>query len=118
MLISCLKRTVGQSEPTKEQQRRLFEGSSQQRNAANHTPDTIVFNRGFVCSAVGLVVDTLRDARRVVDSIANLATGKSNMGNAGGAETLQKMYDLGVGDANARLDEVKNYLYQEGAAGL
>ncbi len=33
-------------------------------------------------------------------------------------ETLQKMYDLGVGDANARLDEVKNYLYQEGAAGL
>ena len=92
MLISCLKRTVGQSEPTKEQQRRLFEGSSQQRNAANHTPDTVVFNRGFASSAVGLVVDTLRDARRVVDSMANLAAGKSNMGDAGGAETLQKMY--------------------------
>jgi len=92
MLISCLKRTVGQSEPTKEQQRRLFEGSSQQRNAANHTPDTVVFNRGFACSAVGLVVDTLRDARRVVDSMANLAAGKSNIGDAGGAETLQKMY--------------------------
>ena len=92
MLISCLKRTVGQSEPTKEQQRRLFEGSSQQRNAANHTPDTVVFNRGFASSAVGLVVDTLRDARRVVDSMANLAAGKSNIGDAGGAETLQKMY--------------------------
>lgn len=92
MLVSCLKRTVGQSEPTKEQQRRLFEGSSQQRNAASHTPDAVVFNRGFACSAVGLVVDTLRDARRVVDSMANLAEGKSNMGDSGGAETLQKMY--------------------------
>ena len=33
-------------------------------------------------------------------------------------ETLQRMYDLGVTDANARLCEVKDYLYQKGAAGL
>ena len=31
MLVSCLKRTVGQSQPVREQQRRLFEGGSQQR---------------------------------------------------------------------------------------
>lgn len=92
MLVSCLKRTVGQSQPVKEQQRRLFEGASQQRNVPGHSPDAVVFNRGFADSAVGLVVDTLRDARRVVDSMADLAQGKSDMGAAGGAGTLQKMY--------------------------
>lgn len=92
MLVSCLKRTVGQSQPVKEQQRRLFEGASQQRNVPGHSPDAVVFNRGFADSAVGLVVDTLRDARRVVDSMADLAQGKSDMGASGGAGTLQKMY--------------------------
>lgn len=92
MLVSCLKRTVGQSQPVKEQQRRLFEGASQQRNVPGHSPDAVVFNRGFADSAVGLVVDTLRDARRVVTSMADLAQGKSDMGAQGGAQTLRKMY--------------------------
>ena len=92
MLVSCLKRTVGQSQPVKEQQRRLFEGASQQRNVPGHSPDAVVFNRGFADSAVGLVVDTLRDARRVVTSMADLAQGKSDMGTQGGAQTLRKMY--------------------------
>lgn len=92
MLVSCLKRTVGQSQPVKEQQRRLFEGASQQRNVPGHSPDEVVFNRGFADSAVGLVVDTLRDARRVVTSMADLAQGKSDMGAQGGAQTLRKMY--------------------------
>lgn len=92
MLVSCLKRTVGQSQPVKEQQRRLFEGASQQRNVPGHSPDAVVFNRGFADSAVGLVVDTLRDARRVVTSMVDLAQGKSDMGAQGGAQTLRKMY--------------------------
>ena len=92
MLVSCLKRTVGQSQPVKEQQRRLFEGGSQQRMVPGHAPDNVIFNRGFADSAVGLVVDTLRDARRTVESMADLAAGKSDMGREGGAQTLQKMY--------------------------
>ena len=92
MLVSCLKRTVGQSQPVREQQRRLFEGGSQQRIIPGHGPDNVVFNRGFADSAVGLVVDTLADARQVVESMADVAAGKSDMGRGGGAQTLRKMY--------------------------
>ena len=92
MLVSCLKRTVGQSQPQKEQQKKLFEGASQQRNVPGHSPDQVIFNRGFAHSAVGLVVDTLRDARRTVDSMADLAQGKSEMGCGSGADTLRTMY--------------------------
>lgn len=92
MLVSCLKRTVGQSQPVREQQRRLFEGGSQQRVIPGHGPDNVVFNRGFADSAVGLVVDTLAEARQVVESMADLAAGKSDMGKEGGAQTLRKMY--------------------------
>ena len=42
-------------------------------------------------SAVGLVVDTLRDARRMVEDLQDLALGKSEMGEAGG-DTLRTMY--------------------------
>lgn len=102
MLVSCLKRTVGQSQPVKEQQRRLFEGASQQRNVPGHSPDAVVFNRGFADSAVGLMVDTLRDARRIVESMADLAAGKSDMGSEGGAQTLQKMYPF-LDDSRERM---------------
>ena len=91
MLFSCLKKTICQSQPDKWQQRKLFEKSSPQRNIPGHTPDKVVFNRGFTDSAVGLVVDTLRDARRTVDSMRDLALGKSEMGSAG-ADTLRTMY--------------------------
>ena len=67
MLFSCLKKTVGQSQPDKWQQRKLFEKASPVRNVPGHNPDKVVFNRGFTNSAVGLVVDTLRDARRTVE---------------------------------------------------
>ena len=92
MLVSCLKRTVGQSQPVREQQRRLFEGGSQQRVIPGHGPDSVVFNRGFADSAVGLVVDTLADARQMVESMADLAAGKSDMGAGGGAQALRRMY--------------------------
>jgi hypothetical protein len=91
MLVSCLKKTICQSQPDKWQQRKLFEKVSLQRNVPAHTPDKVVFNRGFADSAVGLVVDTLRDARRTVDSMRDLALGKSEMGQAG-ADTLRTMY--------------------------
>ena len=96
MLFSCLKKTVGQNQPDKWQQRKLFEKISPHRNAPGHNPDRVVLNRGFTDSAVGLVVDTLRDARRVVDTMKLVATGgmknESGMTGLAGAGTLQKMY--------------------------
>lgn len=91
MLFSCLKKTIGQSQPTRWQQQKLFEKSSPMRNVPGHSPDKVVFNRGFTNSAVGLVVDTLRDARRTVEDMRDLALGKSEMGQAG-ADTLRTMY--------------------------
>ena len=91
MLFSCLKKTVGQSQPDKWQQRKLFEKASPGRNVPGHSPDRVIFNRGFTDSAVGLVVDTLRDARRTVEDLRDLALGKSEMGEAGG-DTLRTMY--------------------------
>ena len=91
MLFSCLKKTVGQSQPDKWQQRKLFEKASPARNVPGHSPDKVVFNRGFTDSAVGLVVDTLRGARRTVEDMRDLALGKSEMGEQG-ADTLRTMY--------------------------
>lgn len=91
MLFSCLKKTIGQSQPTKWQQRKLFEKGSPIRNIPGHNPDKVAFNRGFTDSAVGLVVDTLRGAKRTVESMRDLALGKSEMGDEG-ADTLRTMY--------------------------
>lgn len=95
MLFSCLKKTVGQNQPDKWQQRKLFEKVSPHRNAPGHNPDRVIVNRGFTDSAVGLVVDTLRDARRVVDTMQSVATGgmknEAAMSESAGG-TLHKMY--------------------------
>lgn len=92
MLFSCLKRTVGQSQPLNFRQRKLFESSSPRRNVAGHPPDQVMFNRSQVDGAVGLVVDVLRDARRVVDTMADLASGENALPGGSGTGTLQKMY--------------------------
>ena len=94
MLFSCLKKTVGQNQPDKWQQRKLFEKVSPHRNSPGHNPDKLVFNRGFTDSAVGLVVDTLRDSRRVVDDMRAVVAGsfKNEAGFGGAASTLRKMY--------------------------
>ena len=100
MLFSCLKKTVGQSQPDKWQQRKLFEKASPMRNVPGHSPDKVVFNRGFTHSAVGLVVDTLRDARRTVEDMQDLALGRSEMGQDG-ADTLRTMYPF-LDDSRSR----------------
>lgn len=94
MLFSCLKKTVGQSQPVREQQRKLFGNASQERNVPGHTPDKVVFNRGFTDSAVGLVVDVLRDARRTVEDMQDLARGglERTESGASGTDTLRAMY--------------------------
>ena len=114
MLFSCLKKTVGQSQPDKWQQRKLFEKASPMRNVPGHSPDKVAFNRGFTDSAVGLVVDTLRDARRTVEDMRDLALGKSEMGLAG-ADTLRTMYPF-LDDSRERelLEQYRDQLEQTG----
>ena len=116
MLFSCLKKTVGQSQPDKWQQRKLFEHASPIRNVPGHSPDKVTFNRGFTNSAVGLVVDTLRDARRTVEDMRDLALGKSEMGQAG-ADTLRTMYPF-LDDSRERelLEQYRDQLRQAGNA--
>ena len=117
MLFSCLKKTVGQSQPDKWQQRKLFEKASPMRNVPGHSPDKVIFNRGFTHSAVGLVVDTLRDARRTVEDMRDLALGKSEMGQAG-ADTLRTMYPF-LDDSRERalLEQYRQQLRQAEAGG-
>ncbi len=111
MLFSCLKRTVGQSQPVNLRQQKLFESGSQRRNIAGNPPDQVMFNRGQAEGAVGLVVDVLKDARRVVDSISELASGKNVLAPGSGAETLQKTYPfLFDGKEKALLAEYREKL--------
>lgn len=93
MLFSSLKRTIGQSEPNNLRQRKLFESSaSAKRNIAGTSTSKVVFNKGEGRSAVSLVVDVLRDARRSVDELAALAEGGNVLDEKSGAETLTRMY--------------------------
>ena len=91
MLVSCLKRTIGQSGPKRIQQESLFDTGSQTRNVPNRDPDQMIFNRTFANSAVGLVVDTLRDARRVVQSMEQMAQGTGEL-KSSDTSTLRAMY--------------------------
>lgn len=117
MLFSCLKKTVGQSQPDKWQQRKLFEKASPMRNVPGHSPDKVVFNRGFTDSAVGLVVDVLRGARRTVEDMRDLAMGRSEMGEQG-ADTLRTMYPF-LDDSRERqlLEQYREQLRGAGEAG-
>ena len=91
MLVSCLKRAAGQSGPKRIQQQDLLQTGSQLRNIPGRSPDQMVFNRGFAKSALGIVVDTIRDARRVVDSMAEMARGTGELSSADSG-TLRTMY--------------------------
>jgi hypothetical protein len=119
MLVSCLKRTVGQSQPVHFRQRKLFEsGASARRNVDGQPGAQVVFNRGAVHSAVGLVVDALRDARRVVDTLTELAKGDGALPQGGGAETLETLYPF-LSDAKERalLARYKEMLATDGDPG-
>lgn len=91
MLVSCLKRTVGESGPKRIQEQGLLDTGSQLRNIPGRSPDQMVFNRSFAKGALGIVVDTVRDARRVVDSMTDMARGTGELETEDGG-TLRTMY--------------------------
>ena len=87
-LISCLKRAAGKSERSAT----LFGLGALTRNVPAHDPDQMMFHRNFANSAVGLVVDTLRDARRTVDSLVEMAMGVGDFRAEDGGATLHAIY--------------------------
>ncbi len=91
MLASCIRRTAGESGPKRIQQQTLFRTGSQLRNIPGRSPDQMVFHRGFANSALGIVVDTLRDARRVAESMAEMARGTGELSGEDSAAML-KLY--------------------------
>ena len=103
MLVSCLKRTVGESGPKRIQQQTLLGTGSQLRNIPGRSPDQMVFNRTFAKGALGIVVDTLRDARRVVDSMADMAQGTGELYGQD-SQTLRTMYPFLDNSADLALE--------------
>ena len=92
MLVSCLKRTGERSDGDFQGEDTLFQSGSQTRNVPGHGPDKMLFSRGFVNSAVGLVVDTLQDARQTVDAMRQMALGTGDLRGSVEGSALLKLY--------------------------
>ena len=90
MLVSSLKRTIGQRGPLNAREETLRGSSSVHKNLLQSDAQ-VIFNRDDVNSAVGLVVSSLRSARRVLDTFRQAACGSSATHDAG-ILTLQKQY--------------------------
>lgn len=89
MFFSCLNRSVGQERARKRKERRLFQAESRHRKMPGNEGAKLIVNRGEAESAVGLVVDSLKDARWTLKSMQEVAEGK--MG-PDGAKTYRKEY--------------------------
>ena len=103
MLISCLKRTAYQYEPRRLPQRELLVDSAHVRPVPGHSPDRFLVNRGFAHSALGIVVDTLRDARRVVESMTQIARSADEATNADRA-AMYRLYPFLDDSRDAELE--------------
>jgi len=114
MLFSCLKRTLGQSEPMKLQQRKLFQGGSRawkpmNTKAADAQATTLMRNEVFSKSAVGLVFNVTKDARRTVEQMTELV---ENGGT--GTDTWEKLWPF----LSSRKEETLLEEYQRQLDGL
>ena len=92
MLVSCLKRTVGQDRSLNFKERRLFQMHSVHRELPASQNSMNIVNRGFAESATGMVVDVLKDARRSLNNLEKMAFGADQIDGSSGLETLHKMY--------------------------
>ena len=101
MLFSCLKKTAGQLQPVNEHRRKLFDRKDLKQAVGNRSADTVIFDRGFTHSAVGLVVDALQSARRVVEDMQALITAGRD-GERNGGDILWTMYPF-LDDSRERL---------------
>lgn len=91
MLTSCLKRSLGQSEPANAKQEKLFGGSSVHKNLPRNEAQ-VIFNRNDVKSAVGIVVGSLRSAGRVFETLVQAAESEDSPLVRENVETLRQLY--------------------------
>lgn len=103
MLVSCLKRTLGQERPFQLRERKLFQSISVHRDLPESRNVTEVVNRGFTDSAVGIVTDTLKNARTTLDGLEKLAQGESQIDGISGMGTIRKMYPFLFSDREEAL---------------
>ena len=114
MLTSCLRRTVGQ-EPQTARQRTLTGLGAKTKSVPGGGTSQVMFHRGFVNSAVGLVVDVLQDARRTVDLMTRMVQGRGGVGEQEGVDTLRAMYPfLEQSREEALLAQYRRQLQQAG----
>ncbi|MDR1298685.1 MAG: hypothetical protein LBJ84_00340 [Oscillospiraceae bacterium] len=93
MLMSGLKRAIGQSEPLKYRQRELFRsGASSRRNIEGRDAGEVVFNRGEADSAVAIILNSLRTARKTVETLADYVRGEGGLPPDSGADALRRIY--------------------------
>lgn len=92
MLVSCLKRTVGQENAKALRERKLFQMHSDHRLIPQSQQSLGIVNKGFMESAVGMVVDVTKDARRSLDNMEKMALGEAFPDGKSGTGTLWKMY--------------------------
>ncbi len=102
MFFSCLNRSVGQENAKNRKERKLFQKESVHRLIPGNAGAKLIVNRGEAESAVGLVTDSLKDARWTLKSMEDVANGK--MGGAG-AETYRKQYPFLTDDKEKGLIE-------------
>lgn len=91
MLMSCMKRTVGQSQPTNIKQEKLFGGSSAHKRLPQKDAQ-VIFNRNDVKSAVGLVVGSLQSAGRIFSVFDNAANSEGSPLEQESIDTLRQLY--------------------------
>lgn len=91
MFVSCLKRALGQSEPTNFLQSKLFSASSVKAPLRNSSAKA-VFNR-YTNSAIGLVVESIQSARKTLENFERLAAEDSEEAVPGmKGDTLRTLY--------------------------
>jgi hypothetical protein len=104
MLMSCLKRAAGGSEPRNYRQRKLFRSDASAKvNIRGGESGKVVFNRGEFNSAIALTLEELRGARDAVAVLAKYASGEEALPEDSGAGTLRSMYPF-LDDARDRED--------------
>lgn len=112
MLTSCLNRAAGQA-PRPERARALSGLGAKTKRMPNGGGSQVVFHRGFVHSAVGLVVDVLQDAGRTVDLMSRMVQGEGGLGERDGMQTLRAIYPfLNQGREELLLEQYRQLLRQ------
>ena len=92
MMVSCLKRTVGQENAKSLRERKLFQMHSEHRMVPGGRGSLGIVNKGFADSAQGLVLDVVKDARLSLENLEKMVRGEVTSDGKSGTGTLWKMY--------------------------